>query len=71
VILYPESIVSYRMSVYDRYGGLLFETEDPDQGWNGRKGSRDLPMGTYAYIIRATQSNGRQLEEKGTITLIR
>lgn len=71
VILYPESINDYHIKIYDRYGGVVFESSDPDQGWDGRKNGRGLPLGVYHYIILATQNNGRVIEETGAVALIR
>lgn len=71
VILYPESINDYHIKIYDRYGGVVFESSDPDQGWDGRKNGKGLPLGVYHYIILATQNNGRVIEETGAVALIR
>ena len=71
VILYPESIESYQLLVYDRYGSKVFESTDPNQGWDGSRGGRGLPLGVYYFYIRATQTNGRVIEEAGPITLLR
>jgi gliding motility-associated-like protein len=71
VILYAESIQSYQLQVFDRWGTCIFETQNTDQGWDGTYNGRPLPLGTYAFVIRATQNNGKKIEEKGTVTLIR
>jgi gliding motility-associated-like protein len=71
VILYPESIEAYAIFIYDRFGSKVFESTDPNQGWDGTKGGRGLPLGVYHFYIRATQTNGRVIEEAGPITLVR
>lgn len=71
VILYRESINNYSMQIFGRWGELLFETNDPDQGWDGQVSGRRAPMGSYAYYVRAVQNNGRVIEEKGLVTLVR
>jgi len=71
VILYPESINSYQIRIFDRFGGVVFESTDTQQGWDGSKGGKALPLGVYHFYIRATQTNGRVIEETGPITLIR
>jgi len=42
-------IVSYSMLVYDRWGSLLFESEDPQNGWDGTFLQKHLNTGTYIY----------------------
>ncbi len=70
VILYRESLQSYELLVFDRWGALIFSSTDPDLGWDGSYKGRLLPPGSYTYRIRATQSSGRQLDERGTVYLI-
>lgn len=62
----------YRMQVFDRWGGLLFESNDPAKGWNGKdpKGD-DLPEGVYAYSISFRYIDGKLFVYKGSITLVR
>lgn len=65
--------VSYLFfEVYDRWGRLVYSTEQPDFRWAGKdmKGV-DLPEGVYVYRARATFYNGRKTDESGTITLAR
>jgi gliding motility-associated-like protein len=71
VLLYRESIASYEMTIFDRWGAVLFTTLDPDGGWDGTSRGKIVPTGTYVVVVRATQNNGRQLEEKGSVTLLR
>lgn len=47
---------SYNVQVFDRWGSLLWQTDNPDHQWNGmdRKGLRPVKQGVYIYqfIIR-------------------
>ncbi len=41
------------MKIYDRWGGLVFETTDPDINWNGTNlKDKDLSDGTYFYVCK-------------------
>jgi len=44
---------SYHMSIFDRWGELVFETYDPSFGWNGnyRKNGIQCQIGTYTWVI--------------------
>lgn len=47
-------IEDYRLQVFDRWGGLLFESTDPQVGWNGEgRGGRLLEPGVYTYVVEA------------------
>ena len=57
--------------VFNRYGELIYETRQWMQGWDGTlKGSPTL-VGTYVWIIKGTDKNGRMVEMKGTVILVR
>ena len=65
------SLESFHMSVFTDRGQLVFETTDPQRGWDGRIGNRNAPMGTYFYIIRARGTDGRVFNKRGDVALIR
>ena len=61
----------YSFRVYDRWGGLLFETGDPSVGWAGDSQGQVLPAGTYLYQLRFQNSFGESVDRAGTINLLR
>ncbi len=66
------NLQNYDFSIYDRWGQLLFETNDFNQGWDGRTGGGKVaPLGVYVYHIEYTSSKGEYFERNGTVTLIR
>lgn len=65
-----------RFSVYSRWGELLFDVKDmplndPTYGWNGTYKSEPLKPDVFVYIIRAVCEDGRPVELKGDISLVR
>jgi gliding motility-associated-like protein len=44
---------SYHMSIFDRWGELVFESYDPSFGWNGTYGKNGIQcqIGTYTWVI--------------------
>ncbi len=56
--------------VFNRYGQLLFETTKWLDGWNGTYQGKKQAQGTYAWMIRGTDRNGKVVEMKGTVILI-
>ena len=59
------------MSIWDRWGQKVFETNDINIGWTGRTGFQEYPQGVYTYKISLLQLNGRKVEETGVVMLIR
>lgn len=47
----PESISNYDMSIFDRWGNLVYFTYDPTHSWDGTKNSEAMPMDTYIAVI--------------------
>lgn len=64
-----QSFVQYYLAVFNRWGELLFESNDFCIGWNGTHQGEDVRPGTYIYIFRLT--NKRDVwEKKGTVTVV-
>jgi gliding motility-associated-like protein len=68
-----EGMDNFTMSIWNRYGELIFETNNPKDSWNGRKRNtgRDSPNGVYVYIVNYTGPRKNNFELKGYATLIR
>lgn len=64
---------SFEMSIWDRWGGQVFKTNDPLEGWNGRfeNSGNNLPNGVYVYVVRYTTPRNQLIELKGFASLIR
>jgi hypothetical protein len=59
-------IVTYSLSIFDRWGKKVFETSDIAKGWDGG-GNSD---GTYYYILRAEMRNSKEVDKQGYIQLL-
>jgi gliding motility-associated-like protein len=58
------------LQIYNRWGQLVYETNDIDAPWDGTFGNKMQPVGTYVYTVKYGNMNGDQFED-GNITLIR
>ncbi len=58
-------------TVYDRYGKLVFETDNLDHGWDGTINGIKQPKEVYTFYLRGVCEDGGVIEKKGNITLIR
>ncbi len=57
--------------MFNRWGELVFSTEDIDAGWDGRYNGKPQPLGVYVYFLEATTSAGKKFYKQGNVTLIR
>jgi gliding motility-associated-like protein len=64
-------ITSMTFRIFNRWGQLVFETNDPNQGWDGNFRGNPQPMDVYAYTLEAQFFDGTRTTRKGDITLIR
>jgi gliding motility-associated-like protein len=66
-----DGIISYKMIIFNRWGELLFESNDINKGWDGKFQGVLCPSGVYTYFIDAAGSDNRAYQFNGTVTLIR
>ena len=71
--LNPDGIAEIDATIYNRWGGAVFNWTLVNEGWDGKniKTGLDCPAGTYYYVIRFVDKIGSEFERKGTIQLIR
>ncbi len=62
---------NYTFQVYNRWGKIVFETHDPDAGWDGSYNGKEQPSGGYAYYLEFTADDGKKVVRKGTVVLVR
>jgi gliding motility-associated-like protein len=62
---------SYTFHVYNRWGEKVFETHDPDSGWDGNLDGNKAPQGVYIYKVEFKGVNGNDFLKRGTFTLLR
>ena len=71
-ILNHEKTDSFSLRIYNRWGELVFESDDFRKPWDGKdKKNKPAATGVYVYLARLSISNGPAGECKGTITLLR
>lgn len=66
-----EGLTAFTTLVYDRWGTLVFKSNDPNMGWDGRFHGIPVPPGVYAVIMRYVDVQGQVHLLSESITLLR
>ena len=62
----------FSFAVFSRWGLKVYETSQSDFQWDGKDShGADVPEGVYVYVAKFLDVDGKQVDVKGTITLIR
>jgi len=70
-IMNSVSSEGYSMTIYNRWGEIIFQTMDIHQGWDGKHQGVFVPINSsYTYIIRYTNENGKSFQKTGGIHVI-
>lgn len=61
----------YDLRIFNRWGQLIFNSNDSNFGWDGDTKNEPAPIGTYFYLLRYKATSNEAYLKKGDITLIR
>lgn len=66
-------IRNFQFQIWNRWGEMVFQTDDPQVGWNGRKFNKgqEAPPGVYVTLVAFQGPRGDSHEYKGFVTLVR
>ena len=67
----PSYIVNYDMMLFDRWGNLIFRTDDPYKGWDGKMKSGKVESDVYVFKITVRGTDGVDHKYIGHVNLIR
>jgi gliding motility-associated-like protein len=69
--IYSNILASMHLMIFNQWGEKVFETTNPQTGWDGTYKGKQQPAGVYIYVARILLTNGISANQKGTINLIR
>ena len=63
----------YNFSIWDRWGHQIFETNNLAEGWNGKFNNTGefVQTGVYVYLVKFRTANGKDIEKRGTVTILK
>ena len=62
-------VISFK--IFDRWGELVFESDNKTKGWDGSYKDEPLMIGVYAYVLEYQSSSGKLEKKSGSVTLVR
>ena len=67
------NMYEFELKIYNRWGVLMFYTNDPFEGWTGLspKTSKEAEQDVYVYTIYFRDEGGKQNRRNGYLTLVR
>jgi gliding motility-associated-like protein len=69
--VFGQYIDRFEMKIYNRWGELLFVSDNLDTGWDGTFRGKEQPEGTYAFVASLTDLAGRSFTRSGSVVLLR
>jgi len=62
---------SYHLQIYDRWGKIIFDTENRHFGWDGRQASGlFVQEGVYIYLLTFSDKEDKNYEYSGAVTVL-
>lgn len=64
------TVLYFKLEVYDRYGNLIFISDNPATGWDGKRHGLEQNVGTYVWKCYYQLVGKQPAFEKGTVLLL-
>lgn len=67
-----QDVSKYEFSVVDRWGQLVFQTNDPAAGWDGhhQQSGKLVAPNVYVYVLKVVDGNNQEYFFRGNVTVI-
>lgn len=69
VLAYAD-VTDYELTVINRWGQVIWTTDDRNEPWDGTVDGDRMPIGVYGYFCSFYNGAGRRVERRGTVTLL-
>lgn len=71
IFVYKASLLaSVDFTIYNRWGELLFASQEIGEGWDGMYGQSPAPQGTYLYKLEVVDELGNSFSRTGSFKLL-
>lgn len=69
--IFETEVQIFSMKIFNRWGSIIFESNDIEVGWDGNYNGSQAPAGGYVYKVTYVYYDGTQHEHTGIVMLIR
>ena len=66
-----DNIKNFEVRIFDRWGKIVFTTNNIDEGWDGKVNGKLQNTDTYVYYVSAETNSGYKFEKKGSLLLLK
>jgi gliding motility-associated-like protein len=66
-----KNISVFDLKIFNRWGEIVFSTNDVNEGWDGNVNGHPQNIDTYKYVISAETIHGYRFERKGEFLLLK
>src|SRR5581483_6748890 len=69
----PACVSGFDFRIFDRWGNVVFKTNDPSLGWDGTYNGKPMDAASFVYYLNYfdVSNNNNGVSMKGSITLVR
>lgn len=69
-VLVFEDPSDYHFMIFSRWGEIIFETKNTENGWDGKARNGEIMEGVFVYSIHFKARNGLIYKKRGTVTIL-
>jgi gliding motility-associated-like protein len=68
---YTSGVTEYRLMIFNRWGEMIFESDDVKRGWDGYYKGKLCQGGVYVWKAKVKLNDGKVFNKAGNVTLLR
>lgn len=65
-----QSIVSFKATIFNRWGQKIYSWDSPDGGWDGKWNGRTVKDGVYFVVVQARGADGRKYNIRRDVNVL-
>ena len=66
-----ENVIEYKLQIFNRWGVLIYESDDLYKGWDGYSGDGNLAVqGVYVWKVTGRYADGKYIDLVGDVTFL-